>query len=272
MAYRVTSLSELIAKFEASWPLESAEAWDKPGLLLGAPDQSVSKVLLTVDITQDVVREARELGADLIFAHHPFFLRGVHELNEGGFRGKIAAELIRSSIAVYCAHTNADGATDGVTETLAASLGLTDANAIDPSTGHGRYGDLEKPISLLDLARRLSKVLPATVSGVRVAGDGNMMISRLAVLAGAGDSFLGKVRDLAVDAYITSDLRHHVAQEFMEQSNLEFGKPALVDISHWAAEWLWLERLATTMSSSFPAIEFRVCEIRTDPWDFAVMQ
>jgi putative NIF3 family GTP cyclohydrolase 1 type 2 len=91
-------------------------------------------------------------------------------------------------------------------------------------------------------------------------------------MGGAGDSFLATVRDLQVDAYVTSDLRHHPAQEFMQQSQLEDNRPALIDISHWAAEWVWLDGLANSLKADFPGLEFIVSEIRTDPWDFAVMQ
>ena len=76
----MTQLSELIENFEARWPLETAEDWDKPGLLLGSPLQPVKKVLLSVDVTAEVLAEAIQIGAELIFSHHPMFLRCVHDL------------------------------------------------------------------------------------------------------------------------------------------------------------------------------------------------
>ena len=268
----MTHLSELIQNFEARWPFETAEDWDKPGLLLGSPNQPVKKVLLSVDVTAEVLAEAIQMGAELIFSHHPMFLRGVHELAETGFRGKLVAEANRNSIAVYCAHTNADGVEDGVTDSLAKKIGLLNLESFGSNSNHGRVGQLPQEMSLIELARVVGKAIPATASGVRVAGEPNTRVRRVAVMGGAGDSFLATVRDLQVDAYVTSDLRHHPAQEFMQQSQLENNRPALIDISHWAAEWVWLDGLANSLKADFPSLEFIVSEIRTDPWDFAVMQ
>lgn len=93
----------------------------------------------------------------------------------------------------------------------------------------------------------------------------------MALVAGAGDSYLANAQKTGVDLFITSDLRHHPAQDFTEQSKLTSG-PALMDISHWAAEWIWLDKAAEILTKKHPQIEFLVCDVRTDPWDFAVMQ
>lgn len=268
----MTQLAELIANFEARWPLESAEEWDRPGLMLGSPNQRISKVLLTVDVTSSVLDEAIELGADVILAHHPVFLRGVHDLAETGFRGSLVAKAHRNGVAVYSAHTNADGVTNGVTDSLAKGFGLTNLRPFSSESDLGRVGDLENHLSLIDFARLIAKRIPPTASGVRVAGNSELEVKRVAVLGGAGDSYLSLVRSLDVDVYVTSDLRHHPAQEFLEQSLLENGRPALIDISHWAAEWVWLDGLAQSLKTDFSDLGFVVSEIRTDPWDFAVMQ
>jgi putative NIF3 family GTP cyclohydrolase 1 type 2 len=82
---------------------------------------------------------------------------------------------------------------------------------------------------------------------------------------------LGAVLSSGVDLYITSDLRHHPAQDFSQQSKLTDG-PALMDIAHWAAEWVWLDAAKSQLESLVPQVEFVVSEINTDPWTFAVMQ
>jgi putative NIF3 family GTP cyclohydrolase 1 type 2 len=97
------------------------------------------------------------------------------------------------------------------------------------------------------------------------------MISKVAVLAGAGDGYLSAVAQSGADLYITSDLRHHPAQDFSEQGKLD-GGPALMDISHWAAEWVWLESAKAQLEKLNSQVEFVVSEINTDPWTFAVMQ
>lgn len=268
----MTQLSDLIRNFEVRWPMASAEEWDRPGLMIGSPAEPINKVLLSVDVTPEVLAEAIDQRANLVLSHHPLFLKGVHDLAETGFRGNLVSTAIRNGIAVFSAHTNADGVSDGVTDSLAKKLGLQNPRPFSKESSLGRVGDLIEPMSLLAFARLVAKTIPATATGVRVAGSSRLQVSRIAVLGGAGDSYLSAVRELDVDVYVTSDLRHHPAQDFMQQSLLEQGRPALIDISHWAAEWVWLDGLAKSLSEDFTDVEFVVSEIRTDPWDFSVMQ
>ncbi len=114
----------------------------------------------------------------------------------------------------------------------------------DPATsptGTGRLGVVE-PTTLRGFAERVAAALPPTAHGVRVGGDPDRAVRRVAVCGGAGDFLLEDVRRLDVDAYVTSDLRHHVAGEHLE--HVADGGPALVDVAHWAAEWTWLPVLA----------------------------
>ena len=131
------------------------------------------------------------------------------------------------------------------------------------ATGTGRIGDVE-PMTLRDLAGRVAAALPATTQGVRVAGDPDRVVRRVALCGGAGDFLLDAVRGTDADVYVTSDLRHHPASEFREHDG-----PALVDVAHWAAEWTWLpvlrERLAGALGDT---VEIRVSTLVTDPWQF----
>ena len=266
----MTQLSDLIKTFEALWPIATAEDWDRPGLMLGHPSQEVSKVVLSVDVTAEVVAEASESGAQLLLSHHPMLLRGVNELGELTLKGNLAAKAIRSGLAVFAAHTNADIAEIGVGRALAESLGMTEIEPLDKETGHGSVGKISET-TLLDFARFIASKLPPTAQGVRVAGAGDKSVSRVALVAGAGDSYLGLALKSGADVFITSDLRHHPSQDFIEQSKLSDG-PALIDIAHWAAEWLWLDMAARELALRHPECEFVVSDLRTDPWDFAVMQ
>ena len=99
---------------------------------------------------------------------------------------------------------------------------------------------------------------------VRVAGDPDRPVRRVAVCGGSGDFLLDRVRGLDVDVYLTSDLRHHRAGEF-----LEWGGPALVDVAHWAAEWTWLPVVEASVRERLgDTVETRVSTLATDPWTF----
>ena len=104
-----------------------------------------------------------------------------------------------------------------------------------------------------------------------MSGSYDSPVSTIALCAGAGDSLLSEPAVLASDVYITSDLRHHPASEFRENARIG-GGPALIDVSHWASEWLWLDVAAEQLRAALPELTVTVSELRTDPWDFAVMQ
>ncbi len=264
------TLSNLLATFEKLWPKTTAEEWDRPGLMLGNPSQRVTKVLLSVDATAEIINQAIESGCQLLLTHHPLLLRGVHELGELTLKGNLLSKAIKSDLAIFSAHTNADIAQGGVSQSLAQALGLRNLAPLDSASSHGVVGNIDE-IKLMDFARAIARAIPATAQGIRVAGDSDRQISRVGLVAGAGDSFLPLAAQVGIDVFITSDLRHHPAQDFIEQSKLTNG-PALIDIAHWAAEWVWLDQAAAQLAALHPEVEFVVSDLRTDPWDFAVMQ
>ena len=270
-------LSQLLEAAESLWPTAGAESWDAPGLVCGSADQSLSRVLFTVDVTAAVVDEAIDGGFDLIIAHHPYLMRGVTNVNEQTAKGAVLAKAIRHGVAILAAHTNADIVENGVSDVLARALGLSQSAPLVPTDsskniGHGRIGNLAETVTLGDFTRHIARVLPATATGVRVAGDYDRAISRVALCGGAGDSFIAAAIDANADVYVTSDLRHHPVQDAIELGATGQSAPAIIDISHWAAEWLWLEVAAQQMTGIFEGLQVVVSQLRTDPWDFVVTQ
>jgi len=203
---------DLVSSIETLWPLSGAEDWDSPGFAVSHPDE-VSKVLLTVDVTAEVLAEAKSIGANFVFSHHPFLLRGTSEVNWDSLKGSVLQQAVRDEISIYSAHTNADIVENGVSDTIARRLGLLDIRALvptDETQGHGRIGHLSHEISLQDLATALVGLLPFTARGIAVAGDPGLKVSTVALCGGAGDAFIAQAFDSGADVYITSDLRHHV--------------------------------------------------------------
>ncbi|MET1008265.1 MAG: Nif3-like dinuclear metal center hexameric protein, partial [Propionibacteriaceae bacterium] len=310
----MTTLADVIAAVERHYPTGTAESWDAVGLAVGTRSAPVSKVLYTVDVTQAVVDEALEVGADLILAHHPLFLRPVHAVDLDSPKGQVVAQLIRHGISLYVAHTNADIPPGGTVDALATALGLTDTRPLRPSpmpsldkvvtfvpsdhldavldalaaagagaigaydrcaftspgtgtfrplagadpyvgrvgevevtpevrlemvlpraarsavvaallaahpyeevaydvlelaslpspdTGLGRVGTVPGDLSLGAFADRVRSVLPRTGGGIRVSGDRDRRLSRVAVQAGAGDDLLDVARAAGADVYLT---------------------------------------------------------------------
>lgn len=252
------------------YPPGSAESWDRVGPVAGDPADPVHGILLTVDVTDAVIDQAGELGADLIVAHHPLLLRGINTVDPSQPKGRMINALIRSRIGLITAHTNADIPSGGVADSLAVALGLTDtrplqAGTADPTAGMGRIGVVE-PTTLSGFAEQVAAALPSTAGGVRVAGDAARPVRTVALQGGAGDDLLDVARLTGADVYLTSDLRHHPASEAVAWDEA----PALIDVSHWAAEWTWLPRLRDVLAADLDALPITVSELITDPWDFVV--
>ena len=147
------------------------------------------------------------------------------------------------------------------------------------SVGTGRVGRLAEPITLRAFGEVAAQRLPATEQGVRVAGDLDARVERVAVVGGSGDSLFDAVRRSGADVYVTADLRHHPASELRERAEFEAasagrpardGRPFLVDVAHWASEWPWLEaaarRLRQDAADRGATVETQVSTRRTDPW------
>lgn len=257
-------MAYLDGRFPPGW----AEDWDRVGLVVGEPEARVTRVLCVVDCVPETVDEALAAGAELIVAHHPLLLRGVNSVATTSGKGRLVHRLIRAGVALFVAHTNADVAAPGVSDALAGRLGLTDLRPLRPSTGTaegagrgtGRVGELPVPSTLAGLAALAADRLPATAWGVRAAGDPDRPVRTVAVCGGSGDAFLADARLASADAYLTADLRHHVASEYLAE-----GGPALLDAAHWATERPWLDPLADLLATEL-GISALASDLDTDPW------
>lgn len=267
------SLHQLIGTLNQMWPRSLAEEWDQVGLVLGHPEASVTTALLCVDVVDQTVTEAIDQGVDVIIAHHPLLLRGVTSLAEDQSKGHLVARLIRGGVALFTAHTNADAVDGGTSETLGRALGLKNMEVIAPSSeppmGIGRVGVLATPTRLYDLASQLGGLVPQTAAGIKVSGDPEQLVTRVALCTGAGDSLLGHPQVASADVYITGDLRHHPASDTQQARLLGHG-PALIDVSHFASEWFFLDSVKRSLEASVPQLDVVVSELVTDPWDFVV--
>jgi dinuclear metal center YbgI/SA1388 family protein len=263
------SVADVVAWLQDRYPPGWAEEWDRVGLVLGEPQAPVRRILLAVDCVPETVEEAVAGGADLLVTHHPLLLRGVSSVAPVTYKGRIVHRMIKAGIALFVAHTNADVAAPGVSDALAARLGLGQLRPLRPAEGaaagqgrgSGRVGRLPAPVALAELTRLAADALPPTAWGVRAAGTADRMVSTVAVCGGAGDTYLADAVAAGVDAYLTADLRHHPASE-----HLAGGGPALIDAAHWATERPWLDDLAGALRPAFPGAEVAVSDLVTDPW------
>ena len=252
-------ISDVVSAMESLFPPETAESWDHVGLSVGTPEAPVRSIGFAVDPCEASVSEAINRGADMLITHHPLYLRGTHSVATTTAKGSWTSRLIKSDVALYSAHTNADVAASTVA--LANLLGVTLERALDTETGIGGVG-LIAPLPLRDFAQLVAKVLPEVPAGVLVGGDPELRVERVAICSGSGDSLLQAANEAGADVYLTADLRHHPATD-----HLWNGGCALVSATHWATEWPVLAIMRDQLLSELAVpVETYISQIPTDAW------
>ena len=371
----VPVVRDVVAAMDEWFPPGLAEPWDAVGLVCGDPADEVAAVHLAVDCVPDTVLEAIAGGPVLLITHHPLLLGGVTAVAADTPKGALVHTLIRSGSALFVAHTNADAARPGVSDALAARLGLTDLAALDPAAegpvyklvvfvpvggavamvdalaeagaghlgrydrcawtgtglgtfrpdataspaigesgrveeveearvemvfaaprlndvvaalraahpyeepafdvfaqvplpsggGTGRVGYLPRATTLVEFVTVAAAALPATVWGVRAAGDPQAPVRTVAVCGGSGAPFIEPARRAGADVYLSADLKHHAALEAVTERGS--GVMALIDVAHWASEAPWLQAVADALRDRFgTTVDVSVSELVTDPW------
>lgn len=241
-------LKDFCACMEQIAPRALALDFDNVGLLVEPDHTEIKKVLLALDCTAETAREAVDLGADLLLTHHPQFFHGVKSI---GFSSPItgaAALLLRHGVGHFAAHTNLDAAAGGVNDTLASLLGLRDVEPIPPEN-IGRVGTLPVPMKLRELAKRCNTLLD---SHGGYTGDPERLISRVAVLGGAGGGDLAFAQAAGAEAYLTGEAKHNQILEARERDL------PLILCGHYETEQVVLKSLLDRLQILAPDVQYTI--------------
>jgi dinuclear metal center YbgI/SA1388 family protein len=263
----MATVADVVAALERRYDPAWAQDWDSVGLVCGDPNAAVTAVHFAVDPVAVVVDEAIESGAQLLVAHHPLFLGGTESVAATTAKGRVVHRLITRGVALYVAHTNADVAPHGVSDSLALALGLTEVRPLEPGTdrGLGRIGLLPRPMVLRGFVAAVAKSLPATTWGVRAAGDPDRVVQTVVVGGGACGDLAESAAALGADVLVTSDLKHHRTSEAIDETGI-----ALLDAAHWATEQPWTASAASILAADLAAagttVETTASTTVTDPW------
>ena len=234
-------------------PRRLAEEWDNPGLLLGDPSAEVKKIFVCLDVLDDKISAAIELGAQLIVAHHPLIFHAIKNVRFDLPLGNKIARLVKGNVAVFAAHTNLDTAAGGVNDVLARKLGLVDVKMLgDDEISMGRLGKLETPMTAADFARRVKAALNA--ESVRLVEAGDFKIGKVGVCGGAGADFIQRAKFFGAEAFVTGDVKYHEAQAAAE-SGIH-----VVDAGHFATEFPIVHALADYLRGELKAFGVEVVE------------
>ena len=253
----MTTVHDILVRLESFAPYSLAEDWDNVGLLVGNRTQEVKKVLCALDITEKVVEEAAQIGAQLIVAHHPLIFTSINAVTDETATGRTIRQAIRHNISLICMHTNADCADGGVNDALASALGLTNIVSLEAGQAKmlGRVGDLSNTMEPSAFAVHVKQALYA--GGVRFV-NGGKPISRVAVGGGA----CGKLMDFALakgaQAFVIGDCSYDIMQR-AESLGL-----TLVDAGHFPTENPIVTVFATLIQANFPSIEAIISQVHRD--------
>ena len=200
---------------------------------VGDTGRDIQSVLLTTDITEDVVNEAIMLGCQLIVSHHPLLFHGLKQVCGQTPQARVVETAIKNNIAIYSAHTSLDSVIGGINTRLADRLGIVEQRILVPAmhdgaeTGLGVIGTLPQPMSYDAFITHVRRTLDCTY--VRYTRPAKEMIQTVALCGGSGAEFIGEAIAQGADVYLTADCKYH---EFQDAD----GRIGLIDIDHWISE------------------------------------
>lgn len=228
------TVRELMAIVEELAPAALAEEWDNPGLLTGDPAQTVTGILLCVDVTPAVLDQAAALGANVILSHHPLMFGGTKTLRADRYEGALLTRLIREDRALIAAHTNLDRAPGGVNDCLAAALGI----AVDARGEDVRAGAVQARTAG-ELLRTVRALNPQAV----FYGEEEAPIRRAACACGAGGCFYREAAAMGAQVFVTGEIKHH---ERLEAQGMGM---AVIIAGHAESEAVVLEPLRADLAA-----------------------
>lgn len=236
-------VSDFYSFLDKLCPFSLQEGWDNSGILIGDEDREVTRVALALDITNEVVDYAHQIGAELIISHHPVIFKA----QKSFLKGNVAFSLASKGISAICAHTCLDCAEGGVNDILAEILEIenTEIFPCEESPNLVRVGVLSQKMSCDELAQKIKAVLGGCVR----YNDSGKMIKSVALCGGSGSDFIGEAIKAGVDAFITGDAGHHA---FLDSSE---GGLALFAAGHFETENPVIPALANKLRIEFSDID-----------------
>ena len=261
----MTTVKDVLQAIEGFAPTYMKEDWDQVGLNCGRADKEVHRVLVALDPFEEVCREAKELGADLLLTHHAL-LWNPGFITDASQQGRNVLFLIENGIAHINAHTNLDCAPGGVNDILAETLGLTQIQVINPVGADAQ----SRPYGLLRMGQTNTMALPEFLSHVKQQlqckglkyVDGGRPVEKIAVGGGSCAGALADVLQAGCDTFVTADVKYN---QFWDAKAMGIN---LIDAGHFHTENPVVAYLATQIQTAFPEIQVSISQKHTDCANF----
>lgn len=245
-------LSRLLETLDQLSPKKYACSWDNVGLLVGRRDQEIQKVVVCLDVTNEVIEKAIEEKADLIVAHHPMIFSSIKCVNDDTFLGRKVLNLIENKIACYAMHTNFD-TMGGMAQLVEKAMSLTNTTPIEiiaeedgKLEGIGRVGQLERPMTLLECATFVKQVFD--IPAVFICGDAKMEVTKVAICPGSAKGMAKEAKQKGAQVLIGGDFGHHDGIDALDDGF------ALIDAGHYGIEHIFIEYMTNYILEQFPEL------------------
>ena len=280
----MTTVQDIYRFIDQVAPFVIQESWDNAGMLVGHWKRPVQKILVTLDITPEVVYEAEKVGADLIVAHHPILFHPAKQVTDGGM-DLVGQRVLALAERGICCHTNWDSAQGGVNYVLAKLCGLEKQQILEVSGtdeqgvpyGIGRMGTLPLPVALEDYLKLLQGSLEPNglryvdggkpVRRVAVGGgscaDG-MHEAQVAVGGGACGGMLEQVAKAGCDTFVTGDVKY---DQFLDAKMLGIN---LIDAGHYPTEDPSMLVLGYQLAKAFPEVTVQKSKLHREVIQYQV--
>lgn len=243
-------LNELIKVFEQMSPSRYACSWDNVGLLVGRQEQEIEKVVVCLDVTNEVIEKAIEQKADLIVAHHPVIFSRIKRINDESFLGRKLLSLIENKIACYAMHTNFD-TMGGMAQLAERAMELSNTIPLEVVAeeegqlqGIGRVGTLKQQMTLLECAEFVKKVFE--IPAVSICGDTKMRVETIAICPGSGKGMINEAKKKGAQVLIAGDFGHHDGIDALDDNF------ALIDAGHYGIEHIFIRYMTQYLCEHFP--------------------
>lgn len=246
-------------------PTYLKEDFDNVGLMVGDSESDISKILVALDGTLEVIEEAIEKGCDLILTHHPLIFSKPSSITDKTIQGTKIRKLIKNNIALYSAHTNLDSVKGGITDVLGKILELEEmkvlsSSCMDSNAGIGRIGIVSNSTTLKDILDKIK--VKFKMDNIRYCGELDNKITKVALLNGSGQDYFKYAKDQGCDLIITGDTTYHYVSDYSEE------KINIIDMEHFYSEWIPLTEISKTIKKDLEkyGVEVQLSEKSKSPY------
>lgn len=229
-------VKDVIKIMETIAPPKLAESYDNVGLMVGDKDGEVTKILVALDVTLEVINEAIEKQCNLILTHHPILFLKPKTITTDTLLGKKIIKLIENKINVYSSHTNLDAVENGLNDIATELLGYDNHRVLEVNksiennnNGVGRVIKVNSPLTLIELCNKIKEKYNAPF--VRYAGNKDKEIKTIALINGSGEDYFSLAAKSGCDCIITGDTSYHHVSDIVEDNI------AVIDAGHFITEW-----------------------------------